>query len=114
LFLIWRDLSPDIYTRSSWRPRVDLYRCAGGLLVKLELAGVSESDLRISLEEDRLVVEGRRRDWCIPDTEEPLSMEIFYERFRRTVRLPATVDPRALQREFRDGMLLIRLQLAHG
>ena len=109
-----RNLSLGIYTRTSWRPRADLYRCAGGLLVKLELAGVSESDLRISLHNDQLVVEGRRRDWCIPDTEEPLSMEIYYERFRRTISLPDVVDPQALECEFRDGMLLIRLQVANG
>ena len=108
-----KELPFDLYRGAAWRPSADLYRYAEGLLVKLELAGVVERDLRVTLQEDMLIVEGRRRDWCVPDAEELLSMEITYDRFRRTVHLPAVVDPEPSRLEYRDGMLLVHLRLQH-
>ena len=99
---------------SRWQPRADIYRCPDGLLVKLEIAGVAESDIRITLEGDTLLVEGRRRDWSVETTTEFLSMEISYDRFKRSLRLPTAVDPARIETEYRDGMLLIRLPYRGG
>ncbi|MGD8570582.1 MAG: Hsp20/alpha crystallin family protein [Gammaproteobacteria bacterium] len=104
-----RELTGEFYGSSSWRPRADVYRCSKGWLVKLELAGVAREDLRVVVHQDALVVEGRRRDWCIPDTQAPLSMEITYDWFRRTIRLSAPIDTESIRTEYRDGMLLVRL-----
>ena len=100
-----------LYRRAGWQPRTDLYRYAEGLLVKLELAGVVERDLRVTLQGDTLIVEGRRRDWCISEARELLSMEITYDGFRRSVKLPGPVDPQPARIEYRDGMLLIHLRM---
>jgi HSP20 family protein len=104
-----KDLGMDLYERSGWHPRADVYRCAGGWLVKLELAGVSEQDLVVAVQGDALVIEGRRRDLCIPEAEESLSMEISYDWFRRVIRLPGRVLPETLRMHYRDGMLMIYL-----
>ena len=92
-----------------WQPRADIYRCDGKLLVKLELAGVAREDLRIELQQDTLIVEGRRRDRSVTDTTEFLSMEISYDYFKRILRLPVSVEPEGFETEYRDGMLLIHL-----
>ena len=99
----------DLYDHSPWYPRADIYRSAGGWLVKLELAGVSEQDLSVLVQGNTLVIEGRRRDLCIPEAQEFLSMEISYDAFRRTIRLPGHVAPGSLQMQYRDGMLMIYL-----
>ena len=104
-----RNFISEFYQRSGWQPKADVYRCASGLLVKLELAGVVEQDVRITVQTDALIVEGRRRDWRIPDMQEPLSMEITYDWFRRTIPLPASIDTHEVRTEYRDGMLLIYL-----
>lgn len=101
--MIWSD-------HHGWYPRADIYRCAGGWLVKLELAGVSEQDLTVAVRGDALVIEGRRRDLCIPEAQEFLSMEISYDAFRRIIRLPGRVVADALRMEYRDGMLMIYLR----
>jgi HSP20 family protein len=100
----------SVYRRSGWQPKADVYRCADGWLVKLELAGVAKQDLRITIQDDLLVVEGRRRDWSISDTQTSLSMEINYDWFRRSIRLPASVTAEDISTEYRDGMLLIYLR----
>jgi len=97
----------DLYDRNSWYPRADVYRCAGGWLVKLELAGVSQQDLTVIAHGNTLVIEGRRRDLCIPEAQQSLSLEISYDWFRRIVRLPGNIAPESLRMQYRDGMLLI-------
>ncbi|MEZ5540563.1 MAG: Hsp20/alpha crystallin family protein [Pseudomonadota bacterium] len=96
-----------LYERSGWYPRADVYRCADGWLVKVELAGVAEQDLRVEVQGDRLVIEGRRRDLCIAEAREYLSMEISYDWFRRSIRLPGPAT--AMRMQYRDGMLMIYL-----
>jgi HSP20 family molecular chaperone IbpA len=99
----------DLYDRNSWNPRADVYRCATGWLVKLELAGVNEQDLSVVAQGDILVIEGRRRDLCIPEAQEFLSLEISYDWFRRVIRLPGHIAPDTLSMQYRDGMLMIYL-----
>jgi HSP20 family protein len=98
-----------LYERSGWYPRADVYRCAGGWLVKVELAGVAEQDLAVEVQGDTLIVAGRRRDLCIDEAREYLSMEISYDWFRRAIPLPGRVVPGALRMQYRDGMLMIYL-----
>ena len=102
-----KEPSVVFYARSGWHPKVDMYRCADGWLVKLELAGVAEPDIRIQVQHDSLVVEGQRKDWSVSNTSEPLSMEITYDWFRRKIRLPCAIESVELHTEYRDGMLLI-------
>lgn len=107
-------LSEENSNWSGWQPRADLYRCNDKLLVKLELAGVAPQDIKIYLQQDILVVEGRRRDHSVADTTEFLSMEITYDYFKRTLALPARVDVDGMATEYRDGMLLIHLPYRDG
>jgi HSP20 family protein len=96
-----------LYERGGWYPRADVYRCAGGWLVKVELAGVAEEDLSVEVHGETLVVAGRRRDLCIGEAREYLSMEISYDWFRRVIPLPGPAT--TLHMQYRDGMLLIHL-----
>ena len=104
------ELSFELYACTGWRPKVDVYRCADGWLVKLEIAGVAEQDIRTEVQHDVLIVEGRRRDLCIPNILEPMSMEINYDHFRRTVRLPGVIESTQIRTEYSEGMLLIKLR----
>ena len=109
-----KELSFDLYSRGGWQPKVDVYRCADGLLVKLELAGIAEQDLKISAHKDRLIVEGKRRDWCISNIEIPLSMEITYDWFKRVVPLPESILLDSIRTEYHEGMLLVYLTVDKG
>ncbi|MEX0702214.1 MAG: Hsp20/alpha crystallin family protein [Planctomycetales bacterium] len=95
--------------RSLWPP-VDVYRTPYGCLVKFELAGIDPARIRVELQGRRLSVTGERRDEAITECGQCVSMEISYSRFERSVELP--VDPRAarIQTEYRQGMLLVRVE----
>lgn len=103
-----KELTFDLYARSGWQPKVDVYGCSNGWLVKLELAGVEQQDIKLLVDEDCLIIEGRRKDRSVPETEKAISMEISYDWFRRIIRLPDKIDsePRI---EYQNGMLMVYL-----
>jgi HSP20 family molecular chaperone IbpA len=50
-----------------WRPAADIYHTREGWLVKLELAGVREDDIQITVSGRTLTVRGRRRDSIVTE-----------------------------------------------
>lgn len=95
----------------AWRPAVDVYRCGHGWLVKCDLAGVRIEDVQLSVNGGRLVIRGMRRDWAIHEAQQSYSMEIAYNRFERSVELPGNLETANISTDYRDGMLLIRLDV---
>src|SRR5579883_1401797 len=45
-----------------WRPAVDILESATTIIVKVELAGMHEEDIEVTLYEDALVISGERRE----------------------------------------------------
>lgn len=92
--------------------------CESGLEVRedeaslrLELPGVSESDLDLVLEEDLLRIEARRED-LHHENEEVLLRERSYGEFSREVRLPWRVQEKDVEADLKQGVLHIRLKRA--
>ena len=48
--------------RRVWRPPTDVYETDSHVVVKVEIAGVQEEDLDISLVAHRLIIAGNRKD----------------------------------------------------
>ena len=96
--------------REAWQPLVDVYQAADGWLVKYDLAGVRPEDVSLTLDGRTLTVRGARRDCCVQESCSHYHMEIAYSRFERSLVLPEDVAPMRMTTEFRDGMLLVRLQ----
>lgn len=93
----------------SWLPNADVYRSPCGWLVKLDLAGVEQGDVRIELSGTKLMISGCRRDWVVNEEWSPYSMEIAYSRFERIIELPCQEERTKINAELREGMLLIYL-----
>jgi HSP20 family protein len=93
-----------------WRPAADIYRTREGWLVKLELAGVKEDDIQVSVRGRMLTVCGRRRDSLISEGGEHLLLEISYSEFERQIELPCDLEQCVVTTESRDGMLLLRIR----
>jgi HSP20 family protein len=93
-----------------WRPAADVYRTKKGWLVKLDLAGVEPEDVSCSVSGDELTVGGARRDFVISADCQAQSMEISYNQFERTIRLPVDLSGAKIDTESRHGMFLIWIQ----
>jgi HSP20 family protein len=97
------------WKETHWQPAVDVYDTPDGWLVKVELAGVRIEDVEVLASGRSLTIRGVRYDWSIDEVRHSYSLEIAYNRFERTLRLPCEIDPHEIKTEYRDGMLLIRI-----
>lgn len=94
----------------TWQPFVDIYQTRDGWLLKADLAGVRPSDVSILIDGRCLTLRGSRRDCSLEEGCCHYLMEISYSRFERTIELPDNLDRAAVDTEFRDGMLLVRIR----
>jgi HSP20 family protein len=93
-----------------WRPPVDIRESAERVVVKIELAGMSEDEINVTLYEDALVVSGERRD----DGEDRENLyyqeaQIRYGPFRVEVFIPSPVDREAVTARYENGFLWVTL-----
>ncbi len=93
--------------RQSWRPAVDVLEVESGLMIIVELPGVHESDLSVTVQHDRLRISGVRRMPNIEQCKGPLQLEIDYGPFDRSVALPRDIDPDKIEAHFRHGLLAL-------
>lgn len=109
-------LSPELGTCQHivWRPLVDVYEDSSGWIVKLELAGVRETDLNIKISGNKLIIEGIRKDCSVEDCYRIHSMEISYNRFSRSIDFPCDIENGKLQTEYHDGMLFVHVKMEEG
>ncbi len=102
-------------TPETWYPAINAYRCATGIVVCVELAGVDRSQLDVQVESGRVRIRGQRQPPEPRDREQEvlqvLAMEIDYGPFEREVALPAEVEPERVTAEQRNGLLWIFLPL---
>lgn len=101
-------LNPEA-KEACWQPSVDVYRAGTAWLVKFDLAGVRKEDIQVTLDANRLIVRGIRRDLTILDGQRAYSMEIDYNQFERVVELPVNVETARFASDYRDGMFLVSI-----
>lgn len=94
---------------SPWQPSADIYRTKDGWLVKFDLAGVAIGDVMVSIRGRRLTICGVRRDSFVEEGSSHYSMEISYNRFERSVLLPANLENARVAVAAREGLLLVRM-----
>lgn len=92
-----------------WQPSADVYRTKDGWLVKFDLAGVKIADVMVTLRGRRLIVSGIRRDSFLEEGSTHYSMEISYNRFERSLILPANLENARVTIAAREGLLLVRM-----
>ena len=93
-----------------WRPPTDVFETDELLIVRVEIAGMRESDFSISLEDRRLVISGTR-----PDQSERRAyhqMEIPFGEFSTEIELSVPVIAERVEAVYRDGFLKITLPKA--
>lgn len=93
-----------------WEPAIDLYETDSSFVVTVELAGVKESDLRIVVASDTFTIQGERKRDLEPGRKCVYhQMEIASGPFRRTIKLPGTVDTTKAKASFENGLIVVVL-----
>lgn len=97
----------------AWVPIADLYETLSGFIFSIEVPGVTAEQLRLSVADHVLTIEGERRIGTIGNLI-GCSIERCYGYFKREIRLPQAIDPRHLGAVLRHGILHITTLKRHG
>ncbi len=100
----------DHFHQTCWRPPADVYTNKDGVLIKLDLPGMSFEEIDISISEDQVTVSGCRHDHLVESGLTHQQLEICYSSFTRVIDLVEPVEPESASYEMEHGMLIVRLQ----
>ncbi len=98
----------------AFQPLADVFisRESKAVIVKLEIPGIKPGDVRLSLQNKTLTIEGVRYDSQKEGDKVYQQMEIDYGPFKRRIMLPVDVDVASARAEYHDGFLTIELPVA--
>lgn len=101
---------PDL--EAAWTPALDFSEIDAAFIVRLEVPGVKKDDLDVTVEQNVLVITGRRERLEEQETEEQIWREREVGRFVRSLRLPQPVKAAEITATFADGVLTVTLPKA--
>jgi HSP20 family protein len=97
-------------TTASFVPAVDIYEDDKAVVLKLEVPGIEEKDLDVSVENQTLTVKGERKFEKEEKEENFHRIERRYGSFFRAFTLPTTVDTEHVQASYNAGVLKLELK----
>jgi HSP20 family protein len=106
-----RDLNSenDTISAGGFVPPVDVYEDEKKVVLKLEVPGVEEKDLQVSVENQTLTVRRERKFESEEKEENFHRIERRYGSFYRSFTLPTTVDTENVDAKYNAGVLRVEL-----
>ena len=101
----------EALTTSNFAPPVDVYEDEHNITLKIEVPGIDEKDINVSIENNTLTVRGERRFEKDEKEENYHRIERMYGSFTRSFTLPNTLDPEQVSANYEKGVLKIRLAM---
>jgi HSP20 family protein len=104
------ELQSESLSAGNFIPPVDIYEDEHRVVMRLEVPGIPQEDLAISLDNQTLTVKGERK--LVQDEKEENfhRIERRYGSFVRSFTLPATVETDSAQAGYENGVLTVTLQ----
>src|SRR5215207_6090602 len=92
-----------------WVPAMDLLETADHFVLRADLPGMTQEDVKIELEDSTLTVSGERKSEHEDKQEGYYRVERAFGSFSRSLTLPKGVDGDAVTAGFENGVLEIRI-----
>lgn len=112
-FMRWdpfREMMPlQIETPLVFVPDVDVREASDAYIFKVDLPGVREQDLDVSLVGNRLIISGRREEEQRQEGDTYFAIERACGSFSRSFTLPEGTDPAAVKAELKEGVLTLAI-----
>jgi HSP20 family protein len=96
-------------TTSDFAPPVDVYEDEHNITLKIEVPGIDEKDIDVSIENSTLTVRGQRGFEKDEKEENFQRIERAHGTFTRSFTVPNTVDPEKVSAHYDNGVLKVRL-----
>lgn len=105
----WQDESLEETTPQEGELPVDMYQTNDAIIIKALVAGVSPTDLDISITRDMVTIRGVREEYQETNDDNYFHRELFWGSFARTLVLPEEVVIDEAEAQEKHGLLEIRL-----
>ncbi len=92
-----------------WSPAIDVIDQKDKLIARVELPGVDKKDIKISLSDNNLTIEGEIEKDKDVKKEDYYCCERVYGKFSRSISLPVGIDKDKIKANYKNGILEISL-----
>lgn len=92
-----------------WNPRVDISEDDGQYLVKADIPGVAKEDIKVTIDNNILTIQGERKQDKEEENKHFHRVERFYGSFIRSFTLPDDADAAALKAAAQEGQLTVTI-----
>jgi HSP20 family protein len=93
----------------AWSPRLDVSETENGLEIVADLPGMEKKDIKVSLEDNLLTIQGERKEEKESKDKQYHTIERRSGSFYRALRLPVEVEKDKVEAAFKEGVLTLRL-----
>jgi len=94
---------------ADWSPSVDISETDAAYLIKGEIPGVKKDDVKITIQDGMLTIQGERKQEKEEKNKKFHRIECSYGSFMRSFRVPDDADETKVKAEFKDGMINVTL-----
>jgi len=106
----WDTLEENFGAMTGWAPTVDVSETDSEITVRAEVPGVDPKELEITVSGRNLTIAGEKKETRENKGENFYHTERRFGTFRRTIALPASVNPDKIKAEDKNGLLFIHLK----
>lgn len=99
----------EMLAMADWAPSVDISETDAAYLVKAEIPGVKKEDVKVTIQDGMLTIQGERKQEKEEKGKKFHRIERCYGSFMRSFRVPDDADEGKVKAEFKDGMLNVTL-----
>jgi HSP20 family protein len=92
-----------------WSPSADISETEKEYLVRAELPAVKKEDVKVTIDNGMLKIEGERKQKKEEKNEKFHRVESFYGTFTRQFALPDNIEANSIRCESQDGVLTVHL-----
>lgn len=100
---------PERLHGDRWEPSLDVLETEKSVVLRVELAGVQSSDVRVTVDGELVRVRGLRRAPGSADAVRIHQMEIAYGPFERSVRVTVPFEREQVSASLEEGFLTVTL-----
>jgi HSP20 family protein len=94
-----------------WTPEIEAFRRGDKLVVRADLPGMEKDNVKVEIEENKLMISGERKEELKEETDELYRSERSYGRFYRAFPLPEGIKPEQINATFKNGVLEVILPI---
>jgi len=97
----------NAFTEMELAPRMDVRDTKEGLEITVELPGIAQEDVKISVDDDILTISGEKKSQKETKEEGYRLSERTYGSFSRSISLPSSVDADKIKASMENGVLTL-------